>query len=154
MSKVTFTASVLEEINEDERVLHSRRVTLLFQAHKSSGVAGLGGSAGPQMSKLTFTNVFDSHTPEEIQKLDRVYAECHGKLPSRRQLSAIAQAINVQQSKIKKWFDKRAGEAEKEQNRAEIDGSDTFWTDLNAKMDEIDDRIHKLYESRQFEAAI
>lgn len=143
LSKVTFTASIFSDIDDDANVQHSRRVTLLFQAHKTSG-SGLGGG---QMSKLTFTNVFDSHSPEDIRKLDRVYAECHGKLPSRRQLSAIAQAINVQQSKIKKWFDKRAAEEVKAASEAE--GKDDFWVALNAKVDEIDDKIKFLTE-RQY----
>ena len=139
LSKVTFTASIFEDIEEQEidslNILHSKRVTLLLQAHKSTG-SGLGGA---QMSKLTFTNVFDNHSPEEIKKLERVYVDCHGRLPSRRQLSAIAQAINVQQSKIKKWFEKRAGEEAKT-----LGGEDTFWSDLNAKMNEIDDKIQKM----------
>ncbi len=144
LSKVTFTATIFEDLNDDElfsNVMHSKRVTLLLQAHKTCGT-GLGGG---QMSKLTFTNVFDSHTPEEIKKLDRVYDECHGRLPSRRQLSAIAQAINVQQSKIKKWFDKRAGE-EVKTSTANMDVNDTFWDDLNTKLDKIDDKIQILSE--------
>lgn len=168
LSKVTFTASVFEEMlaNDNFNVIdngndssttvrHSKRVTLLLQVHKfpaaetNSGLVGSssGGSGGGQMSKLTFTNVFDSHGPEDIKKLERVYAECHGRLPSRRQLSAIAQAINIQQSKIKKWFEKRAAEESRKNGGAA--GKDTFWADLNVKMKDIDDRIQDLRE-RQF----
>jgi hypothetical protein len=146
LSKVMCADSILQDLQDEDfnsfNVLHSKRVTLLLQAHKSTG-SGVGGGGG-QMSKLTFLNVFDSHGPEEVKKLERVYAESHGKLPSRRQLSAIAQAINVQQSKIKKWFDRKAAEEAK----PAVLVNDTFWADLNAKMNEIDDKIKALRESR------
>lgn len=143
-SKLSVTTAIIDD--NDGVEIHTRRVTILLQAHRSSfnGGGGGGGSgsnnASSQMSKLTFTNVFDHHTPEEMEKLDRVYAECHGKIPSRRQLSAIAQAINIQQSKIKKWFEKRAAEQEASHER----GNDNFWSDLNKKMDEIDHEIARM----------
>ena len=92
------------------------------------------------MSKLTFLNVFDNHKPEEIEKLDRLFLECKGNLPSRRQLSAIAQSIGIQQSKIKKWFDKRNMEQNPKINN-EVDDSDDFWKELDAKLDKIDNEI-------------
>lgn len=99
----------------------------------------------PEMSKLTFLNVFDSHKPEEIEKLDRLFHDCKGCLPSRRQLSAIAQSIGIQQSKIKKWFDKRnqeqQGHLQGQTVQHEHDESDIFWNELNAKLDQIDDQI-------------
>lgn len=143
-SKLSLTTEVFNEFDGEGEEIHTRRVTILLQARLSSstggGSGGGGHNASSQMSKLTFTNVFDHHTPEEMEKLDRVYAECHGKIPSRRQLSAIAQAINIQQSKIKKWFEKRAAEG-----NASIDReNDHFWSDLNKKMDEIDDEIARM----------
>ena len=101
----------------------------------------------PEMSKLTFINIFDSHKPDEIEKLDSLYADCKGNLPSRRQLSAIAQSIGIQQSKIKKWFEKRKQEQEQEQENckySQIDNENKFWDDLDKKLDFIDNEINEI----------
>ena len=97
----------------------------------------------PEISKLTFLNVFDNHSPEEIEKLDRLFDDCKGALPSRRQLSAIAQSIGIQQSKIKKWFEKRIKESQKNQSPIPNDSTDDslFWDEIWAKLDKIDDEI-------------
>lgn len=109
----------------------------------------------PEMSKLTFLNIFDSHKPDEIEKLDSLYADCKGNLPSRRQLSAIAQSIGIQQSKIKKWFDKRKQEQEQEKDYnkyTQIDNENSstkFWDDLNKKLDFIDNEINEIRKKNE-----
>ena len=102
------------------------------------------------MSKLTFLNVFDNHKPEDIEKLDRLYYDFKGQLPSRRQLSAIAQSIGIQQSKIKKWFDKRNYEIDGGKNVVEEDlnsANDQFWDELDLKLNRIDQKIHFMEEN-------
>lgn len=126
----------------------NRLHTLLFQRIRKKS-----GSSSPKieitepskMSKFTFLNVFDSHKPEEVEKLDRLFQDCKGSLPSRRQLSAIAQSIGIQQSKIKKWFDKRnqeqQGNVECENSTLKIEENECFWNEINEKLDHIDDQI-------------
>lgn len=157
LSKVTFSsssacASLNDEVMiyefENVKITSNRQHTLLYQSARKFVSSGNSGniSEAPQMSKLTFLNVFDSHKPEEIEKLDRLFLECKGTLPSRRQLSAIAQSIGIQQSKIKKWFDKRNMEQNpviiEHRNVPSSDESDEIWNELNAKLDQIDNEIH------------
>ena len=127
---------------ENFKFTSNRQHTLLCQSSRKIIKTGNSSNVSeiPQMSKLTFLNVFDNHKPEEIEKLDRLFLECKGNLPSRRQLSAIAQSIGIQQSKIKKWFDKRNMEQNPKINN-EVDDSDDFWKELDAKLDKIDNEI-------------
>lgn len=114
-----------------------------FSSNLRSGASRI--EIKPEISKLTFLNVFDNHRPEEIEKLDRLFEDCKGILPSRRQLSAIAQSIGIQQSKIKKWFEKRIRDAQKAEPPVIIPSDSTgdslFWEELWAKLDKIDDEI-------------
>ena len=130
----------------------NRPHALLFQSRRiqrSSGPAQSNDPANkPEMSKLTFLNVFDNHKPEDIEKLDRLYLDFKGQLPSRRQLSAIAQSIGIQQSKIKKWFVKRKFEIEgKAVKYDDEEESDQFWNELNLKLDQIDQEIQDIEEN-------
>lgn len=127
---------------ENFKFTSNRQHTLLCQSSRKIIKTGNSSNVSEisQMSKLTFLNVFDNHKPEEIEKLDRLFLECKGNLPSRRQLSAIAQSIGIQQSKIKKWFDKRNMEQNPKINN-EVDDSDDFWKELDAKLDKIDNEI-------------
>lgn len=137
--------------NDNPKILSNRQhVLLLQQQHQTTRSRSNSGSTSfpstAEMSKLTFLNVFDSHTPEEIEKLERLHAECKGQLPSRRQLSAIAQSIGIQQSKIKKWFEKQETEASK-QNQIYYHNDESFnnfWNELNKKLDSIDNEIEKI----------
>lgn len=142
---------------DDTKFTSNRQHTLLYQSRriiKTSTASSISTSAGPEMSKLTFLNVFDNHRPEEIDKLDRLWIDCKGHLPSRRQLSAIAQSIGIQQSKIKKWFEKRKQEQQNNNNgmTSEIMEADfvneeeeqQFWNEINAKLDKIDNEIYKI----------
>lgn len=141
----------------------NRNHTLLFQSRRiiktNSGSSNIVEPSNdqnkPEMSKLTFLNVFDNHRPEEIEKLDRLWMDCKGTLPSRRQLSAIAQSIGIQQSKIKKWFDKRKQEQTASINTSNatneesgsvinVEDDETFWKELNLKLDQIDTEINKI----------
>lgn len=113
-----------------------------------------------EMAKLTFLSVFERQSPEEMKKLDKVYAECRGNLPSRRQLSAIARSIGVQQSKIRKWFSKRTLETQQASSmetlspqshpssadaNANADAErDVFWTELGQKQDRLDQSIAQM----------
>lgn len=108
------------------------------------------------MSKFTFSNVFDNHTPKDIEKLDSLFNDCQGTLPSRRQLSAIAQSIGIQQSKIRKWFEKRSKEQEDQRNDPEEQrqqeheqSSKDFWDKIDKKMDKIDEEIENLEEFKK-----
>ena len=146
LSKITFKAEdgddfMIYEL-ENVKFTSNRQHTLLCQSSRK--MIKNGNSANlTQMSKLTFLNVFDNHKPEDIEKLDRLFLECKGNLPSRRQLSAIAQSIGIQQSKIKKWFDKRNLEQNPVINHPnDPDESDGFWNEINSKLDQIDDEIH------------
>lgn len=155
LSKITFISTCDElticELGNVTKITSNRQHTLLFQSSRKIGGSSSStiSEAPPQvsqMSKLTFLNVFDNHKPEDIEKLDRLFLECKGNLPSRRQLSAIAQSIGIQQSKIKKWFEKRAMDQKPTSPRDEEE-SDDFWDELNAKLDQIDSEIY-LIESK------
>lgn len=149
LSKITFIAENGDDLMiyelENVKFTSNRQHTLLYQSRRK--IINTGSSSNiseiPQMSKLTFLNVFDNHKPEDIEKLDRLYSDCKGNLPSRRQLSAIAQSIGIQQSKIKKWFDKRNLEHNPPPFTVAKE-SDDFWDDINAKLDQIDDEIHSI----------
>lgn len=153
-SKITFKSESGDDLMiyelENVKFTSNRQHTLLFQSTRKfvSTGTGSGNSSNipenSQMSKLTFLNVFDNHKPEDIEKLDRLFLECKGNIPSRRQLSAIAQSIGIQQSKIKKWFDKR----NLEQNQIIQKGeSYDIWNEINDKLDKIDNEISSI-ESR------
>ena len=153
------TCANYEIINEYELIIlpsitcgSNRQHTLLFQSRRiqrSSGPTHQNDPVNrPEMSKLTFLNVFDNHKPEDIEKLDRLYFDFKGQLPSRRQLSAIAQSIGIQQSKIKKWFEKRnygieggGGKPVKYEDDRNSNSNEQFWNDLNLKLNQIDQEI-------------
>lgn len=169
LSKVTFAN--YEVVDEFELVVlppitsaSNRQHTLLFQSRRIQRTSGptvpiqkdtttshvMIPANRPEMSKLTFLNVFDNHKPEDIEKLDRLYYDFKGQLPSRRQLSAIAQSIGIQQSKIKKWFDKRNYEIDGGKNVVEEDlnsANDQFWDELDLKLNRIDQKIHFMEEN-------
>lgn len=149
-SKITFKAESGDDLMiyelENVKFTSNRQHTLLYQSRRK--IINTGSSSNlseiPQMSKLTFLNVFDNHKPKDIEKLDRLFSDCKGNLPSRRQLSAIAQSIGIQQSKIKKWFDKRNLEQNPPPVTAIDEESDDFWNEINAKLDQIDNDIHSI----------
>ena len=115
-------------------LLHYRRKTLLYQSlpsprSSSSSAASTASSSASSASTSTstnqstatassydgfqvgkFLNVFSSFSAEEDEKLARLWAECHGALPSRRQLSEIARALGVAQNRIRKYFERRQQE--------------------------------------------
>lgn len=173
LNKITFIDFSEIEIEENFFTSSNRQYTLLFQSSRKLRTSASSSSSGsnkniisdvskatefeihqsqeqetstssnrPEMSKLTFLNIFDNHKPDEIEKLDRLYLDCKGNLPSRRQLSAIAQSIGIQQSKIKKWFEKRKQE---NYNLSQTENeTDTFWDDLNKKLNFIDKEINEI----------
>lgn len=148
LNKITFKAEGDDDLMiyelENIKFTSNRQHTLLCQSSRKIIKSGNSSNLS-QMSKLTFLNVFDNHKPEDIEKLDRLYSECKGNLPSRRQLSAIAQSIGIQQSKIKKWFDKRNLEQNPLINDPnDPDESDDFWYEINSKLDQIDKEIHSI----------
>ncbi len=152
LSKVTFISTCEDfticELGNVTAITSNRQQTLLFQSTRkisgssTSSISEISPQVS-QMSKLTFLNVFDNHKPEDIEKLDRLFLECKGNLPSRRQLSAIAQSIGIQQSKIKKWFEKRSMD-QKPASPYNDEESDGFWDELNAKLDQIDAEISSI----------
>lgn len=161
LNKITFINYEIETVEElivlPSNASGSNRVhTLLYQSRRiqrASGLAHHNDSAHrPEMSKFTFMNVFDNHKPEDIEKLDRLYFDFKGHLPSRRQLSAVAQSIGIQQSKIKKWFMKRKFEIEGKMvnyDDNDNDEPDQFWNELNSKLNQIDREIQIIEENLQ-----
>lgn len=152
LSKVAFINYEIESVDEliflpSNTNGSSRQHTLLHQSRRiqrttSVGLSSSSSSDKAEFSKLTFLNVFDSHKPEDIEKLDRLYLDFKGQLPSRRQLAAIAQSIGIQQSKIKKWFEKRNFESDNISFKIEEDDkNDQFWMELDSKLEKIDNEI-------------
>jgi hypothetical protein len=147
---------------------HSRCVTLLFQSlSKTSRSCATNSNdtlavktptwppaqptGAPEICQFKLMNVFPSYTAEESEKLKRLFGECHGVLPSRRQLSAIAQAMGIAQGRIRKFFQREANTFQHDGFPAHskpmlVDGcadqEDTeFWQEVACQLDCIDETV-------------
>lgn len=56
------------------------------------------------MAAYCFTDILDRLTPRNYHDLELAYARNDRRLPSKRVLRDLSTAINISQSKIRKWF--------------------------------------------------
>lgn len=56
------------------------------------------------MNAFIFPKLFHSFLPEEARRLQLIYSQLGGELPSKRGLKALSNECGIAQTKIRKWF--------------------------------------------------